>query len=68
MKLVVAGTEKEFDEGLSVEDLLRLEKVEYPQYVTVTINNAFVQNRDRAETILHEGDKVEFLYFMGGGC
>ena len=68
MKLVVAGTEKEFEEGISVEELLSLEKVETPQYVTVTINNVFVQNRDRAETILHEGDKVEFLYFMGGGC
>ena len=39
-----------------------------PEYVTVTVNDDFVE-RDDFETIkLNEGDAVEFLYFMGGGA
>ena len=67
MKLIVAGNEKEYANGLSVSQLIELEKVETPQYVTVSINDEFVESGKFAETLLHEGDSVEFLYFMGGG-
>ena len=36
-------------------------------YVTVTINDDFVQSGTFDETVLKDGDVVEFLYFMGGG-
>ena len=67
MNLTVAGNKKEYADGLSVSQLIELEKVETPQYVTVSINDAFVENGKFAETSLNEGDSVEFLYFMGGG-
>jgi len=67
MNLTVAGNKKEYADGLSVSQLIELEKVETPQYVTVSINDAFVENGKFAETSLNEGDIVEFLYFMGGG-
>jgi sulfur carrier protein len=38
-----------------------------PQYVTVTVNDTFLSNAERASRSLQEGDVVEFLYFMGGG-
>ena len=28
----------------------------------------FVASEDKESTVLKEGDNVEFLYFMGGGC
>ena len=68
MKLTVAGNEKEYAEGLSVSQLIELEKVETPQYVTVSINDEFIESGAFAETLLNNGDSVEFLYFMGGGC
>lgn len=68
MKLIVAGTEKEYEEGLTVEQLLAKENVEMPLYVTVTINDDFVQTEERETRQLKDGDHVEFLYFMGGGC
>jgi len=68
MKLTVAGKNKEYADGLTVEQLIELEHVETPQYVTVTVNDEFVESGSFAETTLKDGDTVEFLYFMGGGC
>ncbi|MCR4895449.1 MAG: sulfur carrier protein ThiS [Lachnospiraceae bacterium] len=67
MKITVAGTGKEFEDGLTVEKLIALENVETPQYVTVSVNEEFVDAGAFADYELHDGDEVEFLYFMGGG-
>lgn len=67
MKLTVAGKIKEYDDGITVEKLVELENVETPQYVTVTVNDEFVESGSFAGTTLKDGDTVEFLYFMGGG-
>lgn len=67
MKLIVAGTAKEYPEGLNVEQLIEAEQVETPIYVTVTINDDFVPTEERGTRRLQDGDVVEFLYFMGGG-
>ena len=37
------------------------------KYVTVSVNEEFIESGSFADRILHEGDEVEFLYFMGGG-
>jgi len=67
MKLTVSGNSKEYADGLTVAELIDLEKVETPIYVTVSINDEFLASGTFAETVLHDGDSVEFLYFMGGG-
>ncbi|MBQ9662585.1 MAG: sulfur carrier protein ThiS [Oscillospiraceae bacterium] len=68
MQITVTGKRKELPDGTTVEQLLSLEQVDMPEYVTVTVNNDFIQTADRAAKELHDGDVVEFLYFMGGGC
>ncbi len=68
MFLQVAGNKKEYEEGISVSDLIKLEDVETPEYVTVTLNDEFLESGTFADTILKDGDTVEFLYFMGGGA
>lgn len=68
MKITVAGNKKEYEDGITVAELIVKENVENPEYVKVTVNDDFVE-RDDFETIkLNEGDAVEFLYFMGGGA
>lgn len=67
MNITVAGEKKEFKDGLSVSELIELENVETPQYVTVSVNEEFVESGSFDTTVLKEGDTVEFLYFMGGG-
>lgn len=67
MKITVTGIKKEVRDGLTVAELIVDEKVEMPQYVTVTVNDAFVESGTFEKTVLSDGDSVEFLYFMGGG-
>ena len=68
MFITVAGEKKEYQHGLTLPELIVAEQVETPDYVTVSINDEFVATEDRESTVLKEGDSVEFLYFMGGGC
>lgn len=68
MKITVAGVQKEFDEGINISKLIELENVETPQYVTVSLNDEFVEQGAFESTSLKDGDNVEFLYFMGGGA
>lgn len=67
MTITVSGNKKEFADGLTLPQLIEIEKVETPQYVTVSINEEFVSKADEETTVLKDGDVVEFLYFMGGG-
>lgn len=67
MTITVAGNKKEVKDGLTLPELIALENVETPEYVTVSINEEFVAKDAEASTVLKEGDSVEFLYFMGGG-
>ena len=67
MKITVAGNKKEVEDGLTVAGLIELEQVETPQYVTVSVNEEFVESGAFESTVLKDGDEVEFLYFMGGG-
>ncbi len=67
MEIIVAGNKKEVADGLKLTELFTLEKVETPEYVTVSLNEEFVPSDKVAETVLKDGDNVEFLYFMGGG-
>lgn len=67
MVITVGGERKEVKEGITLPELIEQEKVETPEYVTVSINEEFVESGKIAETVLKEGDTVEFLSFMGGG-
>ena len=68
MKITVAGDKKEVADGLTVAALIEQENVETPQYVTVSVNEEFLESGTFESTVLKEGDEVEFLYFMGGGA
>lgn len=68
MQITVSGNKKEVKDGLTLPELIEQEKVETPEYVTVSINEEFVPSAEKESTVLKDGDVVEFLYFMGGGC
>lgn len=68
MFITVGGEKKEVKDNIGLPELIEQENVETPEYVTVSINEEFVKKEDIAGTVLKEGDNVEFLYFMGGGC
>lgn len=68
MYITVTGNRKEVKNGLTLPELMELEGVEMPDYVTVSVNDEFIDADKKADTVLKDGDNVEFLYFMGGGC
>ncbi len=67
MKITVAGEKKEVADNLTVAALIEQENVETPQYVTVSVNEEFIDSDSFETHVLKDGDEVEFLYFMGGG-
>ena len=67
MKIIVAGEKKEVADNLTVAALIEQEQVETPQYLTVSVNEEFIEPGTFGTHVLHQGDEVEFLYFMGGG-
>lgn len=67
MLITVGGEKKDVGEGTTLARLIEDEQVENPAYVTVSVNDAFVDHDAFATHVLAEGDVVEFVYFMGGG-
>ena len=67
MEAVIAGVKKEIEEATTITKLIQQEKVENAEYVTVTLNDDFLEKAVFESTVIKEGDNIEFLYFMGGG-
>jgi len=38
-----------------------------PEMVTVEFNGEILERERYVETIIHEGDSIEFIYYFGGG-
>ncbi len=67
MKLKIAGETRELPDSITVAELMEIEQVEMPQYVSVQVNDEFVRIEQYNDRQLNEGDRVEFMYYMGGG-
>jgi sulfur carrier protein len=67
MNLLVNGKETNITDGLTVSKLLVWENVKMPNMVSVELNGQILRRSEFEETLLKDNDKVEFLYFMGGG-
>ena len=51
MKIYVSGKVTEVEEHITIMQLMKQQKVETPQYVTVAVNNAFLP-MDRYECLV----------------
>ena len=66
-KIYVNGDAQEVNLPLNVSELIKQLLVEDPEMVSVQVNEEFAEREDWESIQLKEGDKVDFLYFMGGG-
>ncbi len=66
-KIYVNGDTQEVKLPLSVSDLIKQLQIVNPEMVSVQVNEEFADRDDWESIQLNEGDKVDFLYFMGGG-
>ena len=67
-KIQVNGVDQEVDSPIALIDLIKINKVEQPDMVSVQVNGEFVIREDFSSKLINEGDEVDFLYFMGGGA
>lgn len=67
MNLVVNGKDTDIRNSLTVSELLVQEDVKMPQMVSVELNGQILKRSEFETTKLKGDDKVEFLYYMGGG-
>ena len=66
-KIYVNGDAQEVNLPLNVSELIKQSDVQQPDMVSVQVNEEFAEREDWETILLKEGDKVDFLYFMGGG-
>lgn len=67
MKLIVNNKEIESNTPLTVNGLLTEQSVKMPDMVSVELNDRILKRSEFEATQLKDGDRIEFLYFMGGG-
>ena len=69
MKLTVNDkpTELAVTAPLNITALLAALQVNQPDYVTVELNGDILDRAEFDQLTVKDGDRVEFLYFMGGG-
>ena len=67
MKLIINGKEASISECITVNKLLTEQNVKMPEMVSVELNGEILKRSEYENKSLQDGDKVEFLYFMGGG-
>lgn len=67
-KIIVNGKPQEVALPLTVSQLIELNQVSEPGMVSVQLNEEFVEREDFDTQTVEEGDSIDFLYFMGGGC
>ena len=63
----VNGKDQEVEVPIRLIDLIRMNKVEQPEMVSIQLNGEFVSRENMDSTLINSGDEVDFLYFMGGG-
>ncbi|MDP6524144.1 MAG: sulfur carrier protein ThiS [Kiritimatiellia bacterium] len=68
MQIEINGEGTAIDDGLNVASLLKVQDVKMPDMVSVELNDEILEREDFETTTLKEGDRVELLYFMGGGA
>ena len=67
-KITVNGELQEVNLPLSLTELIKQNHVEQPDMVSVQVNDDFVDRTEWDGIQIKDGDNVDFLYFMGGGC
>src|SRR3989338_607523 len=63
----INGKPETFEQPLTIEELLKLKKIR-KEVVTIELNDNILEREKYAATILKDGDRMEFVYYMGGGA
>lgn len=64
--IVLNGKKEEVQNGLSILKLLEVRNIR-PEVVTVELNEQIIERSKYPEIILNANDRLELVYYMGGG-
>ena len=67
-KIYVNGDALQVQLPLNLSELIKQLLVENPEMVSVQVNEEFAEHDDWENIQIQESDKVDFLYFRGGGA
>jgi len=60
------GKKEEIKENMSISKLLEVKNIR-PEVVTVELNDKIIEKDKYQMTLLKPDDRLEFVYYMGGG-
>lgn len=66
MVLTINGESKEVDDGLNIEEVLKILNLPNER-VAVELNLSVIRKAEWSVTKLRDGDKLEIIHFVGGG-
>lgn len=64
--ITINGKKEALDKNVSIAELLKRKSIR-PEVVTIELNDSIVERKDYGSVVIKEGDRLEFVYFMGGG-
>ena len=65
MEITINGKNETIDASTILE-VLKAKEID-PQLVAVELNTQIIEQEQLATTSIKDGDKLEFLFYMGGG-
>ncbi|MCX7625440.1 MAG: sulfur carrier protein ThiS [Candidatus Sumerlaeaceae bacterium] len=67
ISLTVNGKQQTFENVSTIVDLLNALNIQRDQ-VAVMVNGDVIRRADHESILLHDGDSVEIITIVGGGC
>ena len=67
LRVQINGEEQVVADGLILSELLKQQALQ-PERVAIELNRVVVPRREWPVTKLAEGDRLEIVHFVGGGC
>jgi thiamine biosynthesis protein ThiS len=66
IKVFINGKQEEFGKEVTISELLEIKKIR-KEVVTVEYNEEIIKREDYDKIKLKDNDKIELVFFMGGG-
>lgn len=66
MTLIINGQSMDFDDNKSIQEILDILSIE-SKVIAIALNGNLVQKENYDDTFPNNGDRIEFLQFIGGG-
>jgi thiamine biosynthesis protein ThiS len=66
IKVFINGKQEEFEKEITISELLEIKKIR-KEVVTVEYNEEIIKREDYDKIKLKDNDKIELVFFMGGG-